>query len=714
MFQFFSIKTKYRISNFIFKILETLRVEKRSLISTDFRAARANSRAFSLSPSYFDGEFYCDAYPDVAASGTDPFVHFFLHGILEGRKARFFNPVAYAKAYPDVAALGNDSHNHFLQYGKEENRQAFYVYFTQDEVLSRRTHYSDWLKAHSAILQLSKSEQRRRLAMFKRHPLISVVMPVYNPPVPFLVEAIESVIRQSYPNWELCIADDCSTNPEIRTVLEEYKTRDNRIRVCFRDINGHISEASNSALGLATGEYVALLDHDDILPEDALFWVGDAIDRFPALDVIYSDEDKIDEMGRRFDPYFKSDFNYELFLAQNMVSHLGVYRRALVERVGGFRRGYEGSQDHDLALRVVEQTFVDRIHHIPRVLYHWRAIAGSTAVDVSEKSYATQAGVKAVRDHLKRIGVDATVDIADAKIGHYRVQYALRNKDALVSIIIPTRDRLDLLRVAVESIFSNTTYKKYEIVIIDNGSIETDTLEYFAYLKGRGVKIVRDDLTFNFSRLVNIGVKESAGEYIVLLNNDIEIITDRWLEELVSFAQMKDIGCVGARLWYPDRTIQHAGVVLGMGGVAGHVHKHLDAGSKGYFCRAVHHQSFSAVTAACVMVRRDVFGLVGGFDESLAVAFNDVDFCLKVVAAGYRNIWTPYAEMVHHESASRGEETTPEKQRRFQAEVDAMIARWGEKLYWDPAYNPNLSLDHTDFSLAWPPRLVSERVSSIA
>jgi O-antigen biosynthesis protein len=547
---------------------------------------------------------------------------------------------------------------------------------------------------------------QKTMGEFQHRPRFSIIMPVYDPPLDFLAQAIASVKNQIYPEWELCIADDASKNPEVRHFLQHEAEKEPRIRCVFREENGHISAASNSALGLASGDFVALMDNDDLLPEQALFWVAQAIHQHPDAALLYSDEDKIDAQNRRFDPHFKSDFNPELLLAQNMISHLGVFRRGVIEAVGGFRTGFEGAQDYDLALRVVEQITPAQIVHIPRILYHWRAIAGSTALEGGEKNYAADAGRRAVCAHLERTGKKATVSPTPETPAMNRVRFALPDTKPLVSLIIPTRDRIELLSMCLDSILEKTTYPRFEIIVIDNASTEPESLRYFEAIqkKHAAIRVIRDERPFNFSALNNAGARAAQGEVLCLMNNDIEILSPDWMEEMLGFALQPEVGCVGARLWYPDGRLQHGGVILGIGGIAGHSHKFLPKGEYGYFSRGVLHQALSAVTAACLMIRKSVFDEVGGLDEELAVAFNDVDFCLRVRKAGYRNVWTPYAEMNHHESASRGYETTPEKQQRFAQEIHYTQARWGKTLYEDPFYNLNLTHEHEDFSLAFPPR----------
>jgi len=568
--------------------------------------------------------------------------------------------------------------------------------------------YTDWVKQYDTLTESERSAIRADIARMGFTPRISVVMPVYNTPEVFLRRAIDSVINQLYPHWELCIADDASPEPHIHRVLEEYTARESRIRVIYREENGHISAASNSALVLATGEFVALLDHDDELPSHALYLVAKEIEAHPDADIVYSDEDKIDEAGNRYDPHFKSDVNPELLYSQNYISHLGVYRRSLVETVGGFRAGYEGSQDYDLLLRCYARTQPACVHHIPRVLYHWRAVSGSTARAVDEKSYAAEAARSALEDYFHSLGEDAEVTHGPVPTT-YRVRFPLPRPQPLVSIIIPTRNGVQLLCTCVSSVLEKTHYEAYEIIIVDNQSDEPATLAYLGELRAHPrCRVLRYDAPFNFSAINNCAVREARGEFVLLLNNDTEVISPEWLEELVMWGSREGIGAVGCKLFYPDGTIQHAGVILGIGGVAGHCHKYCPGDLPGYFGRMATVHEAGGNTAACLLVRRNTYLSVGGLDEeNLRVAFNDVDFCLKLRQAGLRNLWTPYAVLYHHESKTRGYEDTPDKQARFQAEIEFMQGRWGDALLHDPAYSPNLTLEREDFSfsLAWPPRV---------
>jgi glycosyltransferase involved in cell wall biosynthesis len=644
----------------------------------------------------FDRDWYLSQYPDVEKSGIDPRVHYTTHGKSEGRHPAFDRDW-YLDRYPDVAANGIDPLKHYVEHGKYEGRFPAYSPFSADG-----NNYPKWVLDYDTLTEKKRATMRKNVSSFSSKPLVSVVMPVYNPNPIWLVEVIESVRNQIYPNWELCIADDLSSDKSIRPILERYVNEDSRIKVIFRKKNGHISNASNSALEVCNGEWVALLDHDDILPEHALYWVADAINKYPNIRLIYSDEDKIDEKGTRFGPYFKCDWNEDLFYSHNMFSHLGVYHTQLIRKVGGFRIGLEGSQDYDLALRCIEQIDPTQIHHIPRVLYHWRLHAESTASSSEAKPYAMIAGERAISEHLARKGINAKAELI---VYGYRVRYALPDILPLASLVIPTRNGLELLEQCINSILSKTTYSNYEIIIVDNGSDDSATLNYLKKLTCEPkVRVLRDDSPFNYSALNNAAVKLARGEIIGLVNNDIEVISPDWLSEMVSHALRPNVGAVGAKLLYPNETVQHAGVLLGVTGIAAHAHKKLPRSGSGYFGRANLIQSFSAVTAACLVIKKSIYESVGGLNEvDLKIAFNDVDFCIRLCKAGFRNIWTPYAELYHHESATRGYEDSPEKRERLISEV-AYMSRYNLSEP-DPAYSPNLTLDSDDFSLAWPPRL---------
>lgn len=538
---------------------------------------------------------------------------------------------------------------------------------------------------------------RQEIDNFPSKPTVSIIMPVYNVDPKWLDLAIKSIEAQWYEHWELCIADDKSTNKATLAYLNTIKNP--KINIHYLETNLNISGASNEALRLAHGEYVALMDNDDEITPDALYEMVKAIHKTGA-EFLYSDEDKTEMDGISSDPHFKPDFAPDMFLSQNYISHLGVIKKELIDTVGGFTLGLEGAQDYDLYLKVLEHT--DKVHHISKVLYHWRKIPGSSAADFDDKSYAQDAGRKALENALKRRGIKAKV-LHGKHTGTYRVLYDIE-KEPLVSIIIPFKDKPELLKMCVESILHKTTYKNIEVIGISNNSQEKATFDEMKRLENldNRIKFYEYNAAFNYSAINNHAVKTYAkGEQIILLNNDIEIITPEWIEAMLEFSQRDDVGVVGAKLYYPNDTLQHGGVIVGLGGVAGHSHKYFNREDSGYFHRLSILQNLSAVTAACFMVKKSIFQKLQGLDEkNLKIAFNDVDFCLRVREEGYLNIFTPYCEAYHHESISRGHEDTVEKQKRFQSEVFFMQDRHQKILAnGDPYYNMNLTLDREDFSL---------------
>lgn len=565
------------------------------------------------------------------------------------------------------------------------------------EKLRNQASYLNWL-ARNEVLDIEAMTQE--IATFHYQPKISIAMPVYNVEEKWLRLCIDSILNQVYTNWELCMADDASTDPNVKKILTEYQQLDERIRVVFREQNGHISEATNSALAIATGEFVALLDNDDELAINAFYEVVKVLNENPELDLIYSDEDKIDMDGNRSDPAFKPDWSPDLLLGTNYISHLGVYRRSILEEIGGFRKGYEGSQDYDLVLRFTEKTTKERITHIPKVLYYWRMLPTSTAVDQGSKGYAFEAGLRAVQDALVRRGINGHATHGAAN-GLYDVYYDIES-EKLVSIIIPTKNGYKDVQRCVSSIIEKTTYQNYEIIMADNGSTDPKMHELYAkfeqQLPGRFF-VESIDIPFNFSTINNRAAKKAHGEYLLFLNNDTEVITENWLTLMVSFAQQERIGCVGAKLLYPNNTVQHAGVILGLGGVAGHGHYGYPHGDLGYFGRLAINVNYSAVTAACLLMKKADFDAVGGFEEAFTVAFNDVDLCLKVQALGRDNVWLHEAELYHFESQTRGYDDKGKKKKRFEQEKVMMEEKWGPLIENDPFYNPNLTRDIPNFSL---------------
>lgn len=562
--------------------------------------------------------------------------------------------------------------------------------------------YEAWLAGNEPRGEAAARRWQQQLRTLRSRPLISVLTPTYNTPPDLLGEMIESVRAQVYPHWELCIADDASTAPHVREMLADYARQDARIRTVFRDRNGHISAASNSALALVSGLWTVLLDHDDLLRPNALLAIAREAERQPQAQLIYSDEDKLED-GVRTTPFFKPGFSPERLLAQNYINHLTAHRTENIRAVGGWREGFEGSQDYDLTLRIVERLGPGEVCHIPEILYHWRAVEGSTARAVDEKGYAVDAGLRALREHLDRTMPGGRVEQLP-NLPFYRVRPPLPDPAPLVSLIIPTRDKADVLRLAVGSILQRSSYPAYEVLIVDNGSVEADTFQLFRELtEDRRVRVLPYAGRFNYSAINNYAARHARGQVIGLVNNDVEVITHDWMEEMVSWALRDGIGCVGAKLLYPDMTVQHAGVIVGVGGVAGHGQKHATRDDPGHFGRLAIHHNASAVTAACLLVKRAVFEQVNGLDERLAVAFNDVDFCLRVREAGYRHVLTPHAELIHHESKSRGLDDTPVKQARFNQEVEFMLDRWSGKLDTDPFYSPNLTYVTDDFLLGTSP-----------
>lgn len=554
--------------------------------------------------------------------------------------------------------------------------------------------YGEWIKKNEHYdMDFIKNE----IEKFEYQPKISIVMPVYNVEEKWLSKCIDSVQKQYYSNWELCIADDCSTKTYIKPLLEQYAQNDSNIKVVFRKTNGHICEATNSALEIATGEFIGLLDNDDELAPFALYEVVKLLNSNHELDLIYSDEDKIDENGKRKDAVFKSNWSPDMLMGTNYICHFGVYRKRIIDEIGGFRKGYEGAQDYDLVLRFTEKT--NHIGHVSKILYHWRMLATSTAVNQDSKGYAFEAGKKALQDTLDRRKIKGTVEHG-LGLGLYDVNYKILS-NSLVSIIIPTRDGYDDLKKCIDSILKKTSYDNYEIIIANNGSKDPKVLELFEQytLQSNNIKIVTINIPFNFSKINNIASKEAKGEYFLFLNNDTEIITNDWIEKMLSFAQFDYIGAVGAKLCYPDNTIQHAGVILGMGGAAGHGHLDFPKNDFGYFGRLAINCNYSAVTAACMMVKKKDFDRIGGFNEELTIAFNDVDFCLRLLENGKYNVWVHNAELYHYESKSRGLENTIEKQQRFNEETDYMYKKWKEYILKDPFYNPNLVKNNGNYTL---------------
>lgn len=572
--------------------------------------------------------------------------------------------------------------------------------------LKPQMNYMEWRKD---TLPSEEEILLQKNVKFKEKITFSILVPLYNTPIHFLEEMVQSVTEQSYQDWQLCLADGSDElHSDVRVWCEEFAKKDTRVQYKKLEENRGISENTNACLAMATGEYIALFDHDDLLAKDALFEIRKVIDNEQA-EVIYTDEDKVNVDSTVFsEPHFKSDFNLDLLRSNNYICHFFVVKKSIVDKIGGLRSEFNGSQDYDFIFRCVEQT--KKIVHIPKILYHWRMHENSTASNQQSKMYCYTAGKKAIESHLERCGVQAEVTMQE-HLGFYHVNYPVKG-EPLVSILIPNKDEKETLKVCIDSILEKSTYTNFEIILVENNSKNEETFSYYEQLKKNPqVKVVEWKEEFHYSKINNFGKQYAFGEYLLFLNNDIEVISPNWIEGLLSNCQREEVGVVGAKLLYPDRTIQHMGVILGLGGVAGHAFSRQLSIEPGYFARAICQQNFSAVTAACMMVSKKDFEKVGGFEEKLAVAFNDVDFCLKVRhQLGKLIVVNPAVELFHYESKSRGAEDTPEKQRRFHQEEAIFASKWEDDLRADPYYNPNLTLKAGDFSLKMPEEKIQEKL----
>lgn len=559
--------------------------------------------------------------------------------------------------------------------------------------------YAQWRKKNIPTendLKRFTAQQKK----FSYRPIISIILPIYEPELNFLQEAIESVKNQVYDNWELCISDDCSKNHQIISFLKEIEKQDNRIKVNYSSINKHISINSNLASKLATGEYICLLDQDDLLAPDALFQVVKFINEQNSFDIFYSDEDKINEEGWFVQPYLKPEWSPNTFLSRNYICHLTFLKRELFNEIGGFREGLEGSQDYDLLLRATEKT--ESIKRIPHILYHWRMHPESTAMNEEAKNYAFNSGVTALNDAFKRRNIYAKATAQTNKPGFYHIDYKIL-AEKKVSIIIPTKNNSTVLETCITSIFEKSSYSNFEIIVLDNNSDEVELFSLFESWEKKEserFRVISLPYAFNFSKLMNDGVSESSGDFIVLLNNDTEVLSTDWLEKMLKYAQQSTIGAVGVKLYYPNDLIQHAGVVIGLGEVAGHTFVAAEKSDPGYFHQLTSVTNYSAVTAACLMVEKSKYLSVNGFDEKLQVEYNDVDFCLKLVEKKFRNVWLPDVELYHYESLTRGHpHSNREAYARSQREIKHFKSKWADYIENDPMYHPKLSRLNTFYGL---------------
>lgn len=552
--------------------------------------------------------------------------------------------------------------------------------------------YAKFLEQHKVT---EEDLELQRNTHFDYEPVISIVIPIYNTPHEFLKELIDSVLAQTYNNWQLCLADGSDTD-SLKKVVEELSNYDKRVDYKWLGYNDGISNNTNGAIEMAKGEFIAFSDHDDLITPDALYEVVAALNTDNNIDCVYSDEDKIDMDGSTlFMPHFKPDFDIDLLCSYNYITHLFVARKSLIDQVGWLDKKYDGSQDHDMILRCTEKARC--VYHVPKVLYHWRCHKNSTAMNPESKMYCYEAGRDAVQAHWNRLGVPATVSLAP-NYGHYITHYNWADSP-LVSIIIPNMNHKEDLSRCIESILNKSTYSNYEILIIENNSTEEEIFNYYREIEENSrIKVIRYDGAFNYSRINNFGVEHANGEYLLFLNNDTELIAGDSIKEMVDICRRDDVGAVGARLYYKDNKIQHAGVILGVGGVANHAFHNTERGDVGYFFRSVSVQDLSAVTAACMMTKKSLFTAVNGFSEDLEVAFNDIDYCLKLRDNNKLVVFTPYSEWYHYESKSRGYEDTPEKKERLRKETDTFMSRWGDIVKnGDPYYNPNFNHKSADF-----------------
>ena len=555
--------------------------------------------------------------------------------------------------------------------------------------------YGPWFEKHKPS---AEELERQRKKKWKNPPLISVAVPAYRTPPGFLEQMILSVKEQTYPHWELCIVNASRGEDGMEQVLGRYAGGDERIRVKNLEENRGIAGNTNEALEMARGEFVGLLDHDDLLAPQALFRIAEALTADPQADAVYTDEDKVTtDLSEHFQPHFKPDFNLDLLRSNNYITHFFVVRTRLASEAGGFRKEFDGAQDYDFIFRCTEEA--KKVLHVPEVLYHWRTHKASTADNPASKMYAFEAGKRAIEAHLARCGQEGTVSLRK-DLGFYRVEYPVQG-EPLVSILIPNRDQKETLEKCLNSIWEKSTYNNYEILIVENNSSSPEIFDYYREIEKRpGVRILTWKEGFNYSAINNFGEKSAAGDYLLFLNNDVEVINPGWIEELLGNCQRKEVGIVGAKLYYPDDTIQHAGTVIGIGGIAGHAFLNMPRSRTGYLHKASLQMDLSAVTAACMMMKRQVFKQLGGFEERLSVAFNDVDLCLRTEQAGYLVVYNPEVELYHYESKSRGAEDSEEKVRRFQEEIEFMRCRWMDLLKkGDPYYNRNLTLSKWNYSL---------------
>ncbi len=646
----------------------------------------------------FDIPYYLNAYSENLGKKVNPIWHYITNGWKEGKNpSPDFDTVFYLRENKDIRKAKLNPLTHFIQFGQAEGRSPNPAMSTDPYS------YLSWIDQYGTLTPHDRALIEAQIREYPSQPLISILLPVRDANEQFLTEVLESLHKQIYIKWECCIVDNAS-DPNIRTILEDFSGLDSRFKIVYHDSRGPISASLNSALSTADGEYIGLLGQGDIISEHALYFVVNEIINHPHVEMIYSDEDLIDEFSVRYDPYFKPDWNPDLFCGHNLLAHFLVINTDRVRQTGGFRDTCEGAHDWDLALRISEKIPSSHIRHIPYILYHWRAIIGSVTPQHNTVTYTKTAQYKALATHYSRINHPVTITLIDDEF--WKIDHIIEEPKPLTSIIIPTKNQVRHLKDCIESIRNRTYYSNYEIIVINNQSDDQHTLEYLRETNEEGLISLLDyDHTFNYSAINNFAVPKAKGDVLVFMNNDIEVISPDWLEVMVGNAVRPDIGAVGAMLYYPNDTIQHAGIILGLREVAGHIYYGSPRGTLGQRGRVQLAQNFTAVTGACLAITKNKLIEVGGFNEKqLGIAYNDIDLCIRLMKAGYRNVWTPHAELYHFESLSREYEDTPEKYSRFKLEAEYLKNQWSEILMNDPTYNPNLSLAKPDFSLAFPPR----------
>ncbi len=640
---------------------------------------------------YFSSIYYLDNNEDVKSTGQNPLLHYVLYGESEGRMPNpFFNPKTYLDNNADLEEYDGSLLYHYISWGKSEGRTDYS--FAEKTVISASPkkeldNYQTWCEKNMWNSQKYWALKDRLKG--KRLPKLSVIMPVYNPPMKFFKLALNTIEEQVYENWELCIADDCSTEPALRLFLEEYANNNSKVNICFREENGHISAATNSAAELATGDFLVFMDQDDEITPDALAEIALYIEENPDSDVVYTDDDKNDPKGNRFAPQFKPEWSPELLLSYMYMCHIFSVRTELYKEVGGTRLGYEGSQDYDLALRVTEKA--RHVGHIPKILYHWRVLPGSTAASGNEKHYSFIAGINAVQDALDRRGIPAKAYQPDwaeqSGCGFYSHEFG--NEGPSVALIIPTKNQAEITERLLVSL-EKTTYKNFNVYIVNNESDEDEALNLFERTQHTVFDIQNKETGFSYAYVNNQAVNKVKEDFVLFLNNDTEVISPNWLSQMVGYLQIEGVGAVGARLLYPDNTLQHAGVLHDLHhGLPGHSLKHLPEYDGGYMGFAKVLKNYSCVTAACLLIRRDEFNALGQFDEeNFAVAYNDVDLCYRIIDSGKRVVYAPTAELYHYEGKSRGFRDNPQEEVAF-------VTKY--KNFKEKYYNPNLINSHETF-----------------